>query len=172
MSTFTIGGDLGVHRLGYGTMRITGDDVWGPPRDHDAAIAVLRRTLELGIDLIDTADSYGPHVSEPLIAEALHPHPDNLVIATKGGLERTGPGQWARNGQPEHLQAAWTRELVEFARAYNATPGQVALARLLARPPVVLPIPGTGSAEHLVENTAACGLALSAEDVARLDAAA
>jgi aryl-alcohol dehydrogenase-like predicted oxidoreductase len=106
MSTFTIGGDLEVHRLGFGAMRITGDGIWGPPRDRDAAIAVLRRAVELGIDLIDTADSYGPHVSEQLIAEALHPYPDGLVVATKGGLERTGPGQWPRNGRPEHLKAA------------------------------------------------------------------
>src|SRR3954452_24971100 len=106
MSTFTIGGDLEVQRLGFGAMRITGDGIWGPPRDHDGAIALLRRAIELGIDFIDTADSYGPHVSEQLIAEALHPYPDGLLIATKGGLERTGPGQWPRNGRPEHLKAA------------------------------------------------------------------
>src|SRR5436305_14058176 len=106
MSTFTIGGDREVHRLGYGAMRITGPGVWGPPPDHDAAIAVLRRTIELAIDLIDTADSYGPHVSERLIAEALHPYPHDPTLATKGGLERTGPGQWPRNGHPEHLKAA------------------------------------------------------------------
>ena len=103
--TITLG-DLEVHRLGFGAMRITGDGVWGPPADRDAAIAVLRRAVELGVDLIDTADSYGPHVSEQLIAEALHPYPDGLVIATKGGLERTGPGQWPRNGRPEHLRDA------------------------------------------------------------------
>jgi aryl-alcohol dehydrogenase-like predicted oxidoreductase len=278
VSTFTIGGDLEVHRLGYGAMRITGDGIWGPPRDHDAAIAVLRRALELGIDLIDTADSYGPHVSERLIAEALHPYPDALVIATKGGLERTGPGQWPRNGRPEHLKAACegslrdlrvdridlyqlhapdenvpyaesvgalkelqdegkirhigvsnvsveqlaeARELVEIvtvqnrfnltdrasqdvldvcerdglgffpwfplaagdlakpggvvheiATAHDATPGQVALAWLLARSPVVLPIPGTGSVEHLEENVAATGLQLDFSELDRLDAAA
>jgi len=104
--TFTIGGELEVNRLGYGAMRITGDGVWGPPPDHGAAIAVLRRAVELGVDFIDTADSYGPHVSEELIAEALHPYPDGLVIATKGGLERTGPGQWPRNARPDHLRAA------------------------------------------------------------------
>src|SRR5204863_3729906 len=106
MTMFTIGGDIEIHRLGFGAMRITGEGIWGPPRDHDAAIAVLKRTLELGIDFIDTADSYGPHVSERLIAEALHPYPDGLLVATKGGLERTGPGQWPRNGRPEHLKRA------------------------------------------------------------------
>ena len=108
--SFTIGGDLHVNRLGYGAMRITGDGIWGPPDDPDGARAVLRRSVELGIDLIDTADSYGPHVSEELIAEALGGrdggYPAGLVIATKGGLERTGPGQWPRNGRPEHLRAA------------------------------------------------------------------
>jgi aryl-alcohol dehydrogenase-like predicted oxidoreductase len=97
-------GDLEVRRLGYGAMRITGEGTWGPPRDHDEAIAVLRRAVELGVNLIDTADSYGPHVSEELIAEALHPYPDGLVIATKGGLTRTGPGEWPRNARPEHLR--------------------------------------------------------------------
>ena len=104
--TLTIGGDIEVHRLGFGAMRITGRGIWGPPPDRDAAIAVLRRAVDLGVDLIDTADSYGPHVSEELIAEALHPYPGELTIATKGGLERTGPGQWPRNGRPEHLKAA------------------------------------------------------------------
>jgi pyridoxine 4-dehydrogenase len=277
MSTFTIGGDLEVHRLGYGAMRITGDGVWGPPPDHDAAIAVLRRAVELGIDLIDTADSYGPHVSEQLIAEALYPYPDDLVIATKGGLERTGPGQWPRNGHPDHLKAACegslrdlrvdridlyqlhapdenvpyaesvgalkelqlegkirhigvsnvtveqlaqARELVEvvtvqnrfnltdrasqdvldvcerdglgffpwfplaagelaepggvvdeIAKAHKATPGQVALAWLLVRSPVILPIPGTGSVAHLEENFAAADLQLDFAELDRLDAA-
>src|SRR3954452_1666861 len=105
-STLTLGGDLEVHRLGFGAMRITGRGVWGPPADRDAALAVLRRAVELGVDLIDTADSYGPHVSEQLIAEALHPYRDGLVIATKGGLERTGPGRWPANGRPEHLREA------------------------------------------------------------------
>jgi pyridoxine 4-dehydrogenase len=99
-------GDLTVRRLGFGAMRITGDGVWGPPDDHDEAIAVLRRAVELGVNLIDTADSYGPDVSEELIAEALHPYPEGLVIATKGGLTRTGPGRWPRNGRPEHLREA------------------------------------------------------------------
>jgi aryl-alcohol dehydrogenase-like predicted oxidoreductase len=101
--TIDVGGDLTVNRLGFGAMRITGDGIWGPPADRDEAKAVLRRAIELGVNFIDTADSYGPHISEELISEALHPYPDDLVIATKGGLERTGPGQWPRNGRPEHL---------------------------------------------------------------------
>ena len=116
MTTFTIGGDIEVHRLGFGAMRITGEGIWGPPRNHDAAIAVLRRAVELGVDLVDTADSYGPFVSEELIAEALHPYPDALLIATKGGLERTGPGQWPRNGRPEHLKAACEGSLRRLKR--------------------------------------------------------
>ena len=277
-STFAIGGDLEVHRLGYGAMRITGHGIWGPPRDRAAALALLRRVVELGIDLIDTADSYGPHVSEQLIAEALHPYPDGLTIATKGGLERTGPGGWPSNGRPEHLKAACegslrdlrvdridvyqlhapdpqvpyaesvgalkelqeagkirhvgvsnvsvdeldeARSLVDvvtvqnrfnltdrasedvlevcerdaigfmpwfplaagrlaapggvvaqIARAHDATPGQVALAWLLRRSPVMLPIPGTGSVAHLEENAAAAGLELSEDELARLDDAA
>src|SRR4051795_2967907 len=98
--SFTIGGDLEVNRLGFGAMRITGDGVWGPPDAHAGAIAVLERTVELGIDFIDTADSYGPHVSEELIAEALHPYPQGLVVATKGGLERTGPASGRATGVP------------------------------------------------------------------------
>jgi aryl-alcohol dehydrogenase-like predicted oxidoreductase len=104
--TFTIGGDLPVHRMGYGAMRLTGDGIWGEPDDPDAARAVLRRAVELGINLIDTADSYGPQVSERLIAEALHPYPEGLVIATKGGTVRPGAGQWVLNGRPEHLKQA------------------------------------------------------------------
>ena len=102
--TLTLGGDLPVHRLGYGAMRITGEGVWGQPADHDESIRVLRRAVELGIDLIDTADSYGPFVSEDLIAEALHPYPAGLVIATKGGLTRAGPGIWEAVGRPEYLR--------------------------------------------------------------------
>jgi len=103
---FTIGGDLTVYHLGFGAMRLTGPGIWGPPADKQEAIAVLHRALELGINLIDTADSYGPEVSESLIAEALFPYPKDLVIATKGGLLRTGPGQWPADGRPEHLRVA------------------------------------------------------------------
>jgi pyridoxine 4-dehydrogenase len=102
--TFTLG-DLTVHRLGFGAMRITGDGVWGPPADRSEAIAVLRRAVDLGVDLIDTAEAYGPNVSEELIAEALHPYPQGLVIATKGGFDRQGPGRWEPNGRPERLRA-------------------------------------------------------------------
>ncbi|MGH3781470.1 MAG: aldo/keto reductase [Pseudonocardiaceae bacterium] len=101
--TIDVGGDLTVNRLGFGAMRLTGDGIWGEPADRDEAKAVLRRVIELGINFIDTADSYGPNVSEELISETLYPYPDDLVIATKGGLERPGPGQWPANGQPEHL---------------------------------------------------------------------
>jgi pyridoxine 4-dehydrogenase len=104
MRTFTIGGDLEVRRLGFGAMRITGDGIWGPPDDPDEAKRLLRRVVELDVNLIDTADSYGPEVSENLIAEALHPYPDGLVIATKGGLRRTGPGEWPRDAHPKRLK--------------------------------------------------------------------
>jgi pyridoxine 4-dehydrogenase len=272
--TFKIGGDLEVARLGYGAMRITGDGIWGPPPDHDAAIAVLKRLPELGVDFIDTADSYGPHVSEQLIHEALHPY-DGITVATKAGLLRTGPNVWPILGKPDYLRAMlemslrrlgvdeidlWqlhridpevpreeqfgvlkemrdegkvrhiglsevsveeieaAREIVEVAtvqnlynlanrqsedvldhceqhgigfipwfplaagelakpggpvadaaEAHDATPGQVALAWLLARSEVMLPIPGTGSVEHLEENVAAAELELSADEIARLD---
>lgn len=104
--TITLGGELTVNRLGFGAMRITGDGIWGPPADHDEAIAVLRRAVELGVTFIDTADSYGPYVSEELIAEALAPYPEGVVIATKGGLERPGPNMWTNDSRPEHLRAA------------------------------------------------------------------
>jgi pyridoxine 4-dehydrogenase len=271
MDTFTIGGDLPVHRLGFGAMRITGDGIWGPPEDHEEAKRVLHRVVELGIDLIDTADSYGPEVSENLIAEALHPYQDGLVIATKGGLRRTGPGQWPRDARPERLKECCeaslrrlkldridlyqlhspdsqvpyedsvgalkelqdegkirhvgisnvsldeleqARGIVEVvtvqnrynlsdrhsdevleaceeakigfipwfplatgslaepggpldksAKAHDATPAQIALAWLLARSPVMLPIPGTSSVEHLEENVAATRIELSPEEV-------
>ena len=103
---FTIGGDLNVNRLGYGAMRITGKGIWGPPKDKNEAIRVLQRAVELGVNFIDTADSYGPYVSEELIAEALYPYPADLVIATKGGLTRTGPDQWPVNAHPDHLKEA------------------------------------------------------------------
>lgn len=103
-ATFTIGGDLTVNRLGYGAMRITGKGIWGPPADHDESIRVLRRAVELGVNFIDTADSYGPNVSEELIAEALHPYKNGVVIATKGGLLRTGPDQWPIDASPKHLE--------------------------------------------------------------------
>jgi pyridoxine 4-dehydrogenase len=273
--TFTIGGDLEVRRLGFGAMRITGPGIWGPPDDLDEARAVLRQAVELGVNLIDTADSYGPEVSENLIAEALHPYPDGLVIATKGGLRRTGPGQWPRDARPERLKECCegslrrlrleridlyqlhspdtavpledslgalkelqeegkirhigvsnvsleeferARELVdvvtvqnryslverrsedvldaceeagigfipwfplatgdlarpggpldEIARAHDANPGQVAIAWLLARSPVMLPIPGTSSVAHLEENVAAGELHLSEEDLHGLE---
>jgi pyridoxine 4-dehydrogenase len=276
--TLTLGGDLEVHRLGFGAMRITGDGIWGPPADRETALAVLRRAVELGVDLIDTADSYGPHVSEQLIAEALHPYRDGLVIATKGGLERTGPGRWPANGRPEHLREACEGSLrdlrvdridlyqlhrpdphvpyaesigalkelqdegkirhvgvsnvtigqlrearsivdvvsvqnrfnvgdrssadvlaycerhrlgffpwapmagghltepgglvAQIAQTHGATAGQVTLAWLLARSPVMLPIPGTGSPAHLEENLAAAELRLTDDELARLERAA
>ncbi|MGB8324763.1 MAG: aldo/keto reductase [Candidatus Acidiferrum sp.] len=103
---FAIGNDLPVTRLGFGAMRITGDGIWGEPPNRPEAIQVLRRAVELGINFIDTADSYGPNVSEEIIAEALHPYPSNLVIATKGGFDRPGPNLWVENGKPEHLRSA------------------------------------------------------------------
>jgi pyridoxine 4-dehydrogenase len=104
--TIEIGGDLVVRRMGFGAMRVTGSGIWGDPPDLDQARAVLRRVVELGVNFLDTADSYGPDVSERLIAEALHPYPDDLVIATKGGLTRPGPGRWDPDGRPEHLREA------------------------------------------------------------------
>jgi aryl-alcohol dehydrogenase-like predicted oxidoreductase len=277
MDTLTMGGDLEVHRLGFGAMRITGQGIWGPPDDPEEAKRLLRRVVELGIDLIDTADSYGPEVSELLIAEALHPYPDGLVIATKGGLRRSGPGQWPRDARPERLkecceaslrrlkldridlyqlhspdpkvpygdsvgalrelqdegkirhvgisnvsleQLAEARAIVEvvtvqnrynledrrsedvleacereqigflpwfplatgrlaepggpldrIARERDATPAQIALSWLLARWPVMLPIPGTAQIEHLEENLAATRIELSADEVAEIGSA-
>jgi pyridoxine 4-dehydrogenase len=269
----TLGEGLEVRRLGFGAMRITGEGVWGPPEDPDSARAVLRRAVELGVDLIDTADSYGPRVSEELIAEALHPY-DGLTIATKGGLERTGPGQWPRNGRPDHLKRACEGSLrrlrveridlyqlhapdpevpyeesvgavkelqdegkvarvgvsnvsvdqleearrivevvavqnrfnladrhsedvlerceelgvcflpwfplaagalaeargaaAEIAAEHEAGVGQIALAWLLRRSPLIAPIPGTSSLEHLEENVAAASIELSDEELQRL----
>jgi pyridoxine 4-dehydrogenase len=104
--SLTLGGDLPVHRMGYGAMRITGKGIWGPPADKASALATLRRAVELGVQFIDTADSYGPNISEELIAEALYPYPSGLVIATKAGWERSGPGQWLHNASPSHLTEA------------------------------------------------------------------
>ena len=104
--TMDIGGDLTVNRMGFGAMRITGQGVWGNPPDRERAMATLRRVVELGVNFIDTADSYGPEISESLIADALHPYPDDLVIATKGGLTRPGPDRWGEDGRPEHLREA------------------------------------------------------------------
>jgi len=104
--TFTIGGDITINRLGYGAMRITGSGIWGPPKDKDESIRVLKRAIELGVNFIDTADSYGPNVSEELIAKALHPYPTDLLIGTKGGLLRTGPNEWPVDASPEHLKEA------------------------------------------------------------------
>jgi len=272
--TFTIGGDLNVNRLGYGAMRITGAGIWGPPADKAACLATLRRTTELGINLIDTADSYGPGTSEELIAEALYPYPKDLVIATKGGWERPGPGQWTHNASPRHLTEALegslkrlrleridihqlhapdnsvsfeasvetlaklreqgkirhvglsnvTREHIERARKIvpivsvqnrfsfadreydyvvdyceqngiaffpwaplgqakeahealkevaselDAAPLQVALAWLLKRSAVTLPIPGTSSVKHLEENVAAADLELPQASFDKLSA--
>src|SRR5579863_2813577 len=104
--TVTLGNEISVNRLGYGAMRLTGPGIWGPPKDRKAALTILRRAVELGVNFIDTADSYGPGVSEELIAEALHPYPSDLVIATKGGWERPGPNQWTHNASPKHLTEA------------------------------------------------------------------
>jgi aryl-alcohol dehydrogenase-like predicted oxidoreductase len=273
--TLSLGGELEVQRLGFGAMRITGRGIWGEPEDTAAARALLRRVVESGVNLIDTADSYGPEVSENLIAEALHPYPEDLVIATKGGLTRPGPGVWERAGRPERLKRCcedslrrlrleridvyqlhavdpevpiedsvnalaelqqeekirhiglcnvsveeleraqrvapivsvqnrynvadresedvlgacqesglaflpWfplgTGELAraggqldELARAHSATPAQVALAWLLQRSPVCLPIPGTGSVAHFEENLGARELELEPDELARLE---
>lgn len=272
VGTFSLGGDLAVRRLGFGAMRITGEGIWGPPRDRDEALRVLRRAVEAGVNLIDTADSYGPHVSEELIAEALHPYPEGLVIATKGGLLRPGPDQWVRDGRPSHLRAACEGSLkrlrveridlyqlhapdpkvpledsigalvdlqregkirhigvsnfdvaqleqamklakiVSVQNRYNladrssaavlafcqqrdiafipwrplawegleakveslaaqhgATPRQIALAWLLRRSRVMLPIPGTSSVRHLEENLAAADIRLSEDEMRMLE---
>src|SRR5439155_247695 len=168
--TFLLGGDLPVHRLGFGAMRLTGKGIWGEPRDVREAIAVLRRAVELGVNLIDTADSYGPEVSERIIAEALYPYPPGLVIATKAGLERPGPDRWKPNGRPEHLRAACEGSLrrlklerIDLYQLHRIDP-EVPFAWLLRRSPVMLPIPGTSSVKHLEENVAAALLELSTGD--------
>ena len=141
VGTIEVGGDLTVNRLGFGAMRITGDGIWGPPTDRDEAKAVLRRAIELGVNFVDTADSYGPDVSEELISETLFPYPDDLVIATKGGLERNGPGQWPVNGRPEHLIEACEGSLqrlkldqiplYQFHRPDPAVPLEVSIGALV-----------------------------------------
>jgi pyridoxine 4-dehydrogenase len=273
--TFTIG-EHTVNRLGFGTMQLTGKGVWGPPADHDEAVRVLRRAVELGVNFIDTADSYGPFVAEELVAEALHPYPDNLIIATKGGLTRPGPGQWLPVGRPEYLRqqaelslrhlkleqiplyqlhridpkvpledqigelvalqeegkighiglsevdvdqlkqvqglatvvsvqnlfnlikrdaeplldysdesgigfipwfplatgqlSGTDSPLAAIAEKRQVSPSQLALAWLLRRSPVMLPIPGTSSVEHLEDNMAAAEIELSDSEFAELDA--
>ena len=118
--TWQLGGDLPINRLGFGAMRITGDGIWGWPADRQTALKVLRRAVELGVNLIDTADAYGPETSELLIAEALHPYPKGLVVATKGGLTRPGSGQWVPNGRPEYLKQCVREESkAATARAYR-----------------------------------------------------
>jgi aryl-alcohol dehydrogenase-like predicted oxidoreductase len=275
--TFDIGGETTVRRLGYGAMQLTGPGVWGPPRDHDEALRVLRRAVELGVTFIDTADSYGPFVAEELIYEALHPYPDELVIATKAGLTRAGPGDWRPVGRPEYLrqeaelslrhlglerielfqlhridekvplaeqvgelkllqeegkihhiglsevsveqlqEARQTANIVSVQNRYNladraaeplleyseahdiafipwfplatgqlardggplaelagelgAKPSQLALAWLLWRSPVMLPIPGTSSVAHLEDNLAAATIKLTDEQAERLSRA-
>ena len=268
----SLGNEVSVHRLGYGAMRLTGEGIWGPPKDPEAALAVLRRAVELGVNFIDTADSYGPYVSEELIAEALFPYPAGLVIATKGGWKRPGPNQWTHDATPAHLREAvegslrrlgvdridvyqlhipdpvvsfessvetlaelrregkirmvalsnvtqehterarrivpivsvqnrysfadreWDyvvdyceRNTIVFipwfplgagriagevldriARAHGAAPTQVALSWLLWRSPVILPIPGTSSLEHLEQNIAAASLRLTEEEYGQL----
>jgi pyridoxine 4-dehydrogenase len=272
--SFALGGDLPVHRLGYGSMQLTGDGVWGDPKDPDEAVRVLRRAVELGVTFIDTADSYGPVVAEQLIKKALHPYSDDLVIATKAGLTRSGPGDWRPVGRPEYLrqqvelslrnlgleridlhqlhridpkvpladqvgelkllqdegkirhiglsevsiaeleQARKIAEIVSvqnlfnlsnrsaeplldhveaegiafipwfplatgelskpggpldtLAREHDATPSQLALAWLLRRSPVMLPIPGTSTVAHLEDNLAAASLQLSDDEFAAL----
>jgi pyridoxine 4-dehydrogenase len=270
----SLGGEILVHRLGFGAMRLTGEGIWGPPKDRKSALAVLRRAVELGVDFIDTADSYGPYVSEELIAEALFPYQAGLAIATKGGWNRPGPDQWTHDATPSHLRSAVegslgrlrldridvyqlhipdpavsfetsvetlaqlqnegkirlialsnvTREHIERARrivpivsvqnrysfadrewdyvvdycerneiafipwyplgagkvagqvlhaianAHRASPTQIALAWLLQRSPIMLPIPGTSSIEHLEQNVAAASLHLTEAEYERLSA--
>jgi pyridoxine 4-dehydrogenase len=144
-----VGGDLTVNRLGFGAMRITGPGIWGEPPDRDRAKEALRRAVALDVNFIDTADSYGPEVSERLIAETLYPYPEELVIATKGGLVRPGPGRWVPDGRPEHLRRAC----------------EGSLARLLTRSPQVLPIPGSSNPDHVKENVAAAEIELTAEEI-------
>src|SRR5258708_730275 len=135
--TVALGGELTVNRLGFGAMRLTGDGIWGPPKDRAAAIAVLHRAVELGVNFIDTADSYGPHVNEELIAEALSPYPKNLVIATKGGWNRPGPNQWTHDASPAHLREAVEgslkgrrRDRIAVAHIQMPDPGETLVASI------------------------------------------
>jgi aryl-alcohol dehydrogenase-like predicted oxidoreductase len=180
-------GDITINRLGYGAMRITGPGIWGAPSDRDAALATLRRLPEINVNFIDTADSYGPDVSEQLIREALHPY-EGLLIATKAGLTRQGPDRWTPNvlaycGVNNIGFIPWfplaAGELTRpggvvdrVANAHGATAGQVALAWLLQRSPVMLPIPGTLHVAHLEENVAAASVSLTPQEIADLDTAA
>jgi aryl-alcohol dehydrogenase-like predicted oxidoreductase len=141
-----VGGDLTVNRLGFGAMRITGPGIWGDPPDRDRAKEALRRAVALDVNFIDTADSYGPEASERLIAEALYPYPEELVIATKGGLVRPGPGQWVPDGRPEHLRGACEGSL-----------RRLRLDRM--------PIPGSGDPEHVEQNIAAASIELTAKEI-------
>src|SRR6266849_1932820 len=170
----SLGGEISVHRLGFGAMRLTGEGIWGPPKDRKQALAVLRRAVELGVNFIDTADSYGPCVNEELIAEALFPYPDDLVIATKGGWNRPGPNQWTHDASPSHLRKAVEGSLrrlrldqIAVYQLHIPDPNVSldasvqTLAGLLRRSPIMLPIPGTSSIDHVEENVAAATVRLT-----------
>jgi pyridoxine 4-dehydrogenase len=161
----TLGGELEVHRLGFGAMRITGEGIWGPPSDRHEAVAVLRQVLELGVNFIDTADSYGPEVSEELIAEALHPYPEDLVIATKGGMTRPGPGRWIRDCSPEHLREACQRSLRRLRL------DRIDLYQLHAVDPGVPLEESVGALAELREEGKIAHVGLSNVDIAELERA-
>jgi aryl-alcohol dehydrogenase-like predicted oxidoreductase len=162
--TFSLG-DLTVHRLGFGAMRITGKGIWGPPKDKPEALRVLRRALELGVDFIDTANSYGPHVSEELIREALHPYAKGLVIATKAGLTRPGPDQWVPNGQPAHLRAECEASLKRLGVE------RIDLLQLHRIDPKVNAADQFGLLEQLVDEGKVRHVGLSEVSVAEIEAA-
>jgi pyridoxine 4-dehydrogenase len=163
--TVALSGELIVNRMGFGAMRICGPDIWGPPADHDEAIRVLRRAVELGINFIDTADSYGPNISELLIAEALHPYPPGLVIATKAGLVRPGPGEWKRNGHPAHLKAACVASLQRLRLE------RIDVFQLHAPDPQVPYADSVGALVDLQREGKIRYIGVSNVDVARLDEA-